>query len=139
MAVVALLRIISPVEITEGGLQSKVSSLKRKKSRWSLYSHYTGFGLVPENKNSNNVSCPIRSSLVMNPAGGEAATSSEQKVYHVVLKQAALIEDQKRRRSAASLDVKADKVVPGTLCLLKEAYDRCGEVCAEYAKTFYLG
>jgi phytoene synthase len=23
--------------------------------------------------------------------------------------------------------------------VLNSAYDRCGEVCAEYAKTFYLG
>ena len=23
--------------------------------------------------------------------------------------------------------------------LLGDAYERCGEVCAEYAKTFYLG
>ncbi|PIA26680.1 hypothetical protein AQUCO_09100082v1 [Aquilegia coerulea] len=29
--------------------------------------------------------------------------------------------------------------IPGTLTLLNEAYDRCREVCAEYAKTFYLG
>ncbi|KAF3606756.1 hypothetical protein DY000_02049091 [Brassica cretica] len=32
-----------------------------------------------------------------------------------------------------------DMVCPGSLSLLAEAYDRCVQVCAEYAKTFYLG
>ncbi|KAL0675455.1 hypothetical protein Bca4012_003436 [Brassica carinata] len=32
-----------------------------------------------------------------------------------------------------------DMVRPGSLSLLVEAYDRCVQVCAEYAKTFYLG
>nr|APB08593.1 phytoene synthase [Rhododendron molle] len=79
---------------------------------------------------------PIVSSLVANPAG-EMATSSEQKVYDVVLKQAALV--KKQLKNAEDYDVKPDIVLPGTLSLLSEAYDRCGEVCAEYAKTFYLG
>ncbi|XP_058185456.1 phytoene synthase 2, chloroplastic [Rhododendron vialii] len=79
---------------------------------------------------------PIVSSLVANPAG-EMATSSEQKVYDVVLKQAALV--KKQLKNADDYDVKPDIVLPGTLSLLSEAYDRCGEVCAEYAKTFYLG
>lgn len=79
---------------------------------------------------------PIVSSLVANPAG-EMATSSEQKVYDVVLKQAALV--KKQLKNADDYDVKPDIVLPGTLNLLSEAYDRCGEVCAEYAKTFYLG
>nr|BAS69427.1 phytoene synthase [Rhododendron japonicum f. flavum] len=79
---------------------------------------------------------PIVSSLVANPAG-EVATSSEQKVYDVVLKQAALV--KKQLKNAEDYDVKPDIVLPGTLSLLSEAYDRCGEVCAEYAKTFYLG
>lgn len=79
---------------------------------------------------------PIVSSLVANPAG-EIAISSEQKVYDVVLKQAALV--KKQLKSAEDYDVKPDIVLPGTLSLLSDAYDRCGEVCAEYAKTFYLG
>ncbi|KAG5400757.1 hypothetical protein IGI04_015364, partial [Brassica rapa subsp. trilocularis] len=32
-----------------------------------------------------------------------------------------------------------DIVRPGSLSLLAEAYDRCVQVCAKYAKTFYLG
>ncbi|XP_031262932.1 phytoene synthase 2, chloroplastic-like [Pistacia vera] len=75
-------------------------------------------------------------SMVASTAG-EMALSSEEKVYNVVLKQAALVNRQ--LMSSGELDVKPDIVLPGTLSLLTEAYDRCGEVCAEYAKTFYLG
>ncbi|GKV00256.1 hypothetical protein SLEP1_g12978 [Rubroshorea leprosula] len=79
---------------------------------------------------------PVIPSAVATPAV-EMAVSSEEKVYNVVLKQAALV--KKQVRSTGDLDVKPEIVVPGTLSLLSEAYDRCGEVCAEYAKTFYLG
>ncbi|XP_059645444.1 phytoene synthase 2, chloroplastic [Cornus florida] len=78
----------------------------------------------------------VLSSIVVN-AAGEMAVSSEQKVYDVVLKQAALV--KKQLKSSGDLDVKPDIILPGNLSLLSEAYDRCGEVCAEYAKTFYLG
>lgn len=78
----------------------------------------------------------VLSSMVANPAG-ELAITSEQKVYDVVLKQAALV--KKHLKSEEEYDVKPDIVLPGTSSLLSEAYDRCGEVCAEYAKTFYLG
>ncbi|KAK2977058.1 hypothetical protein RJ640_002544 [Escallonia rubra] len=60
--------------------------------------------------------------------------SSEERVYEVVLKQAALVREQ--RRPELALDVKPAE---RSWDLLSEAYDRCGEVCAEYAKTFYLG
>nr|XP_018634104.1 phytoene synthase 1, chloroplastic-like [Nicotiana tomentosiformis] len=63
--------------------------------------------------------------------------SSEKKVYDVVLKQAILVKRQ--LRSTDDLEVKPDIAIPGNLDLLSEAYDRCGEVCAQYAKTFYLG
>lgn len=62
------------------------------------------------------------------PAPGDDAASpvpSEQRVREVVLKQAALT--AARPRTAA---------VSGGL---EDAFDRCGEVCKEYAKTFYLG
>lgn len=78
----------------------------------------------------------VFSSIVATPAG-EMTMSSEQKVYDVVLKQAALVNRQLGSKS--NLEVKPDVVLPGNLGLLSEAYDRCGEVCAEYAKTFYLG
>lgn len=70
---------------------------------------------------------------------GKPMLSSEQKVYDVVLKQAALVKREAKVGDDGFLDVKPDLVPPGTLELLEEAYERCGEVCAEYAKTFYLG
>ena len=66
--------------------------------------------------------------------------SSEEKVYEVVLKQAALVRERGRgARIAHDLD---NRPIEGDFTnedLLNAAYDRCGEVCAEYAKTFYLG
>ncbi|KAJ9703017.1 hypothetical protein PVL29_004676 [Vitis rotundifolia] len=94
------------------------------------YSYLGGSGL------ESRTNFPIFSSMVVNPTG-EMAVSSEQKVYDVVLKQAALV--KKQLRSSEELDVRPDIILPGTRSLLSEAYDRCGEVCAEYAKTFYLG
>eukprot|EP00249_Psilotum_nudum_P019042 c27069_g2_i1 orf=455-1831(-) len=63
--------------------------------------------------------------------------SSEQKVYNVVLKQAAMVDKRPNinSRTVASPDtVSADRQD-----LLAEAFNRCGEICGEYAKTFYLG
>ncbi|OEL29843.1 Phytoene synthase, chloroplastic [Dichanthelium oligosanthes] len=79
----------------------------------------------------------VYSSLAVNPAG-EAVVSSEQKVYDVVLKQAALLKRQLRTQTPPVLDVRPqDLDMPRNG--LKEAYGRCGEICEEYAKTFYLG
>ncbi|GKV20330.1 hypothetical protein SLEP1_g30474 [Rubroshorea leprosula] len=111
---------------------------KGRKRSWNTFSFGTdlrhlslgGSGL----ESGSNVA--VIPSAVASPAG-EMAVSSEEKVYNVVLKQAALVKRQ--LGSSGDLDVKPDIVVPGTLGLLDEAYDRCGEVCAEYAKTFYLG
>lgn len=75
------------------------------------------------------------SAAVVNPS-----RSSEERVYEVVLKQAALVREPKRDRERA-LDwektLQNEGITDGNL--LAEAYARCGEVCAEYAKTFYLG
>lgn len=143
---VALLRIVAPLN-TPAGLHfpeanksftsSKPKNHQRRRSRWNFYSIYSDskyscVSFEPEN-NGNLIT---RSSLIASPAG-EVGISSEQKVYDVILKQAALVKDQKRIK--AYNDVKPEIVLPGTMYLLKEAYDRCGEVCAEYAKTFYLG
>ncbi|KAI9162390.1 hypothetical protein LWI28_026800 [Acer negundo] len=86
--------------------------------------------------NACSIHVPEISSMVASTAG-EIAVSSEEKVYNVVLKQAALVKEQ--LRSSPDLDVNPDLALPGNLGLLGDAYDRCGEVCAEYAKTFYLG
>lgn len=110
--------------------------LKGKKPKWSSCSLNTDFKYSCLGGSENTGNFPVFSNLVANPAG-EIAILSEQKVSDVVLKQAALV--KKYLPSNQALDVKADMVVSGTLSLLNEAYDRCGEVCAEYAKTFYLG
>lgn len=64
------------------------------------------------------------------PAPGDAlAVPSEQRVHEVVLKQAAL----------AAAAPRAARIGPEPMAGgLKAAFDRCGEVCKEYAKTFYL-
>ncbi|GFZ09597.1 similar to PHYTOENE SYNTHASE [Actinidia rufa] len=112
---------------------------KGKKHNWnysssnadlSYSSCFVGSGLEKKPK------LPVLASVLAN-AAGEMAVSSEQKVYDVVMKQAALV--KKQLETGQDYDVKPDIVLPGTLSLLGEAYDRCGEVCAEYAKTFYLG
>ncbi|KAL6528921.1 Syntaxin-like protein psy1 [Orobanche minor] len=74
--------------------------------------------------------------MVASPPAAITLLTSEQKVYDVVLKQAALV----KRQLQPSDEVKPDhNVLPGSLSLLNGAYDRCGQVCAEYAKTFHLG
>ncbi|KAH0983759.1 hypothetical protein GBA52_010936 [Prunus armeniaca] len=61
-------------------------------------------------------------------------------VYEVVLKQAALVREQSRvKERALDLDERIETDGLSNWDLLNQAYDRCGEVCAEYAKTFYLG
>ncbi|GMI85523.1 PHYTOENE SYNTHASE [Hibiscus trionum] len=80
---------------------------------------------------------PLLSTMAAASSAGEMAMSSEEMVYNVVMKQAALV-----NRQLAATEVKPGvdaAAVPGSLSLLKEAYARCGEICAEYAKTFYLG
>lgn len=69
----------------------------------------------------------------------DTSRSSEERVYDVVLKQAALVKENKR---GANIGLDFDKDVVADFTngdLLNMAYARCGEVCAEYAKTFYLG
>ncbi|XP_002981050.2 phytoene synthase 2, chloroplastic [Selaginella moellendorffii] len=65
-------------------------------------------------------------------ADSPAALPSQQKVYDVVLKQAALVEKLGKLEKFPAIPVTNRD-------LLEEAYTRCGEICAEYAKTFYLG
>ncbi|XP_030443212.1 phytoene synthase 2, chloroplastic-like [Syzygium oleosum] len=109
--------------------------------RLRVFSHGTKKGRSQKLSWCSISSPSTASSLIASPAAGEeeaaAPVSSEQRVNSVVLKQAALVSE--RLRSNANLEVKPDIVLPGTLSLLSDAYDRCGEVCAEYAKTFYLG
>ncbi|XP_057724830.1 phytoene synthase 2, chloroplastic-like [Arachis stenosperma] len=76
-------------------------------------------------------SCAISSAAV---AASLPSRSSEEKVYEVVLKQAALVREQRKRRT-----IEIDDDFMTNLDLLNAAYNRCGQVCAEYAKTFFLG
>lgn len=81
----------------------------------------------------------VQSSVTTEPTG-RSFLSAEQKVFEVVAKQAAMVDEQQRRSGSISLqDVRTDLTAGSAAELLDEAYVRCGEVCAEYAKTFYLG
>lgn len=113
---------------------SKIKNVGKKHKCHSCYS----FGDSGFTGSYNGRKNDVMSRVVANPSG-ELAISSEQLVYDVVLKQAALVKEQMRAKEEEDVEVKPDIVLPGTLGLLSEAYDRCGEVCAEYAKTFYLG
>ncbi|BFG25699.1 phytoene synthase [Prunus yedoensis var. nudiflora] len=78
--------------------------------------------------------------LAYSGAVAHPARSSEEMVYEVVLKQAALVREQSRvKERALDLDERIETDGLTNWDLLNQAYDRCGEVCAEYAKTFYLG
>ncbi|KAH9620943.1 hypothetical protein KSS87_016935 [Heliosperma pusillum] len=147
---VALLWVVSPTTEVYTGLsltdslasrsifdaktRRRVCSSSKQEHKWNSWS------LSLEKQERRGRLCVV-SSTVANPTGDMGVISSEQRVYDVVLKQAALVNRELRGRDDLDLDldVKPDIAVPGTLSLLGEAYDRCGEVCAEYAKTFYLG
>lgn len=109
---------------------------KDKKQKRKFYFPHSDLRCLGESVLASGSYLPMQSSMVVNSAS-EMAVSSEQKVYDVVLKQAALV--KKQLSSSEDLGVKPDIILPGTLSLLNEAYDRCGKICAEYAKTFYLG
>ncbi|KAL9247957.1 hypothetical protein vseg_021326 [Gypsophila vaccaria] len=122
---------VTPRSIFDGRTRRRVHS--KQQHKWNSWS------LNVEKQERRTGSFPVMSSTVANPTEEMSYMSSEQRVYDVVLKQAALVNRELRGRDDLDLDVKPDIAVPGTLSLLGEAYDRCGEVCAEYAKTFYLG
>ncbi|CAM8890938.1 unnamed protein product [Rhodiola kirilowii] len=85
----------------------------------------------------------FQASAAFSSAVATPARSSEERVYDVVLKQAALVREQTRvaEKAKGVDDLKRGESdgLSSNWDLLNEAYDRCGEVCAEYAKTFYLG
>ncbi|PKA66211.1 Phytoene synthase, chloroplastic [Apostasia shenzhenica] len=161
MAAGALLSLVLPVELLSTNLgfseairesRSLTGAVRaqrrrrRRKSNWSLYSLFADskFACVGSPEPEKEFKFPICSSLVASPAG-EVAVSSEKKVYDVVLKQAALVEKQLRKKTAAVEVAPEEVVVPGANSLLKEAYERCGEVCEENSaydsreKKSYLG
>lgn len=119
------------------GLSSSSNlNLKGREPRWNFCSMNSELMLARlrfGTESSRRFS--VLSSLTPNTTG-EVVSSLEQRVYDVVLKRANLV---KEHQKSDGLDVKLDIVLPGTQQMLNEAYNRCGEVCAEYAKTFYLG
>ncbi|KAG5250635.1 hypothetical protein OIU76_006924 [Salix suchowensis] len=114
------------------------------------FSATTLYSLVPRNRlqarSYNSKGCSrlksstgVYAAASLSSAVANPPRSSAEKVYEVVLKQAALVKEQKKERA---LDVGKENDQTESMTrgdLLNGAYDRCGEVCAEYAKTFYLG
>ncbi|KAJ4781084.1 Phytoene synthase [Rhynchospora pubera] len=98
-------------------------SLAIPSSRWGRRSHC---------RISSSVSVSVSATLVAT-AGPRSYESYEEMVYEVVLKQAALTRKERTNRGVL------DESVPLSWDLLSDAFERCGEVCEEYAKTFYLG
>lgn len=129
MSSVALLWVVTPNTTADGCSKYCVSNTTSR--------------VMKMNRHGKKLVRNKRSFCSLHATTGEILVSSEEKVYNVVLKQAALVKKQlsstTTTTSTEDLDVKPDMAVPGTLSLLNEAYDRCREVCAEYAKTFYLG
>ncbi|CAM0908533.1 unnamed protein product [Alopecurus aequalis] len=112
---------------------------QKKPRKWVLCSlKYGCLGVDPGEVGAGRMAAsPVYSSMSVSPTGEAAVAelvSSEQKVYDVVAKQAALLRRQLRPTTARKKLVEA--MPQGGL---KEAYGRCGEICEEYAKTFYLG
>ncbi|XP_024364025.1 phytoene synthase 2, chloroplastic [Physcomitrium patens] len=89
---------------------------------------------------SSRASARAQSSLLTEPLDRNFQ-SAEQRVHEAVAKQVAIVEKEQSRSSQNPkfVDVRPDLTPVSTLEMLEEAYTRCGEVCAEYAKTFYLG
>ncbi|KAK2376800.1 hypothetical protein P8452_48699 [Trifolium repens] len=116
-------------------IRAKKNDMKKSRRFCSL-STDVKYACVGQSGLESSSNFPLISNVLASTAG-EVAISSEQKVYDVVLKQASLV--KRKLSSTGELEVKPEIVLPGNLSLLSEAYDRCGEICAEYAKTFYLG
>nr|QOJ43191.1 chloroplast 15-cis-phytoene synthase [Solanum lycopersicum] len=136
---VALLWVVSPCDVSNG--TSFMESVREGNRFFDSSRHRNLVSNERINRGggkqtNNGRKFSVRSAILATPSG-ERTMTSEQMVYDVVLRQAALVKRQ--LRSTNELEVKPDIPIPGNLGLLSEAYDRCGEVCAEYAKTFNLG
>jgi 15-cis-phytoene synthase len=94
----------------------------------------SGGPLLCSSTRANTIGCLEAAPAGLNRAPGEGvvpAVPSEHRVHEVVLKQAALA-------SAMMMTETDDEPVDGGGAM-ESAFHRCGEVCKEYAKTFYLG
>ena len=90
----------------------------------------SGPGPAGDSKSGSVKTPPV--AAVGSDVGFSGYMTAEERVFEAVVKEAAKVE----RVSLA--DVRPDTPI-STPELMLEAYDRCGEVCGEYAKTFYLG
>nr|QNT09927.1 phytoene synthase 1 [Solanum pennellii] len=136
---VALLWVVSPCDVSNG--TSFMESVREGNRFFDSSRHRNLVSNERINRGggkqtNNGRKFSVRSAILATPSG-ERTMTSEQMVYDVVLRQAALVKRQ--LGSTNELEVKPDIPIPGNLGSLSEAYDRCGEVCAEYAKTFNLG
>nr|QNT09925.1 phytoene synthase 1 [Solanum pennellii] len=136
---VALLWVVSPCDVSNG--TSFMESVREGNRFFDSSRHRNLVSNERINRGggkqtNNGRKFSVRSAILATPSG-ERTMTSEQMVYDVVLRQAALVKRQ--LRSTNEFEVKPDIPIPGNLGLLSEAYARCGEVCAEYAKTFNLG
>lgn len=71
------------------------------------------------------------------PSAGDASpdyVSAERRIHEAVVRTAAAT--AQRFQLQKDLSAGTEEAVPPALA---GAYERCGEVCAEYAKTFFLG
>jgi phytoene synthase len=143
---VTLLRAASPGPAgdagRDGGSSFQCPRLPRNKklpSKILCSLKYGCLGGVDPADAARTAASPVYSSLTVSPAGDAAVAvvSSEQKVYDVVLKQAALLRRQLRPQQPSTPAREMVEAMPRGG--LNEAYARCGEICEEYAKTFYLG
>lgn len=116
---------------------------RQTRPRWVLCSlKYGCLGVGdPGEAGGRSAASPVYSSLTVSPAGDAAVAvvSSEQKVYDVVVKQAALLKRQLRPQQQQAAPPAVARELDAPRGGLAEAYARCGEICEEYAKTFYLG
>ncbi|CAD6269394.1 unnamed protein product [Miscanthus lutarioriparius] len=104
---------------------------------------------LPARRGGASLARQPRVSLAAAAPAVAVRTASEEAVYEVVMRQAALVEPagataaphrrRARRQQPRWAEEKEEEEGVVGWGLLGDAYDRCGEVCAEYAKTFYLG
>ncbi|EES16416.1 phytoene synthase 2, chloroplastic [Sorghum bicolor] len=96
---------------------------------------------LPARRGGASLARSPRASLAAAAPAVAVRTASEEAVYEVVLRQAALVKTAAPQRTTRWAEEEKKEEEEGVVGwgLLGDAYDRCGEVCAEYAKTFYLG
>jgi phytoene synthase len=96
--------------------------------------------LLPRKRAPKKILCSLKyGCLGVDPgeATGAGRTTASPVYSSLTVKQAALLRRQLRPQQPATPAREMVEAMPQGG--LKEAYSRCGEICEEYAKTFYLG